>query len=206
MQLVKHRVNSPDDLETLDPSIGAEIDIRYHNDQLILDHDPLNHHMNENLLFAEFLEHWRNDGLLIVNLKSEGIELACLDLLKKYNVRQWFFLDMSMPYFVKFALHAEMRCVPQFGPRNLCVRFSEYEPIEYALSFKNKVEWVWVDFFNHLPLDELALKKLRDANFKICLVSPELQGHSSQVIEDLKRDVINYNVDAVCTKFPEMWS
>ena len=44
MYIIKHRVNFKEDLDGINLNFGAEIDIRYHNNELILNHDPFNHH------------------------------------------------------------------------------------------------------------------------------------------------------------------
>jgi hypothetical protein len=84
------------------------------------------------------------------------------------------------------------------------VRFSEYEPIENTLALKGMAEWVWVDCFNKLPLDERSYSQLKKY-FKICIVSPELQNHSLDKIYDFKNQLKNMPVDAVCTKRPDLW-
>jgi hypothetical protein len=45
---------------------------------------------------------------------------------------------MSMPYFIKYANKAKTLEMKGFSKENLMVRFSQFEPIEYALSFKKK--------------------------------------------------------------------
>jgi hypothetical protein len=94
--------------------------------------------------------------------------------------------------------------VPGLGVDNLAVRFSEREPIEYALAFAGAAGWVWVDCFTRLPLDAHNHARLK-AHFKICLVSPELQGHDTSRIEEFKIQLRGLQIDAVCTKVPERW-
>jgi hypothetical protein len=90
------------------------------------------------------------------------------------------------------------------GEKNIAVRFSEYEPMEFVMKFKGLVNWVWVDCFNVLPLNDEIYTILKE-NFKICLVSPELQGYSLEKIEEFKDILKNKPIDAVCTKKPELW-
>jgi hypothetical protein len=71
------------------------------------------------------------------------------------------------------------------------------------------VAWVWVDCFsNGLWLSGAEERRLHDAGFKLCLVSPELQGRTSPgeleiVKEKLRTEAVV--IDAVCTKVPEQW-
>ena len=94
-----------------------------------------------------------------------------------------------------------------FSPNNLAVRFSEFEPIEYALAFKAKVRWVWIDCFTKMPLDKKNYQILKDAHFKLCLVAPELQKHNIERTSEFQKILKKNNIklDAVCTKKPELW-
>jgi hypothetical protein len=40
---------------------------------------------------------------------------------------------------------------------------------------KGMVDWVWVDCFSKVPLNREIYNILKDAGFKLCFVSPELQ-------------------------------
>ena len=57
------------------------------------------------------------------------------------------------------------------GESRTAVRISEYESINTALSLAGKAAWIWVDFFKKFPLDKESYLKLKQANFKLCLVS-----------------------------------
>jgi len=109
---------------------------------------------------------------------------------------------MSMPFFARFAnnLHDY-----NINKDNLAVRYSEFEAIEYALSFKNKVGWIWIDCFKNLPLNREIYNLIMKANFKICIVSPELQNHSLDKIVDFQKILADFKIDAVCTKRPDLW-
>ena len=202
MKLIQHRVNSLDDLKKVPLMYGAEIDVRYHEEQLILHHDPFNHHLSDPETLENFLSNCKITGPIILNLKTEGIEAKCISLINKYHIKDWFFLDMSMPFFARFAnnLHDY-----NINKDNLAVRYSEFEAIEYALSFKNKAGWIWIDCFKSLPLNREIYNLIIKANFKICIVSPELQNHSLDKIVDFKKMLVDFKIDAVCTKRPDLW-
>ena len=189
MKLIKHRINNKKQLKRNDVD-GVELDLRYHNSDIILHHDPFQKGEN----FEEFLKNF-SLNFIILNIKSEGIEEEVLRLLKKYNVPDYFFLDTSIPFMVKYINR---------GWNKFAVRFSEYEPLELALKFKDKVEWVWVDCFTHLPLTTESYTQLKK-HFKICLVSPELQGYPNSMIKEFKKQIEGFEIDAVCTKYPDLW-
>lgn len=87
--------------------------------------------------------------------------------------------------------------------KNIAVRYSEYEPIENIIKLKNIVKWVWVDCFNNFPLTIKDYDIIKSNNLKICLVSPELQGHSIERILEFKNIILqnNFKIDAVCCKY-----
>ena len=50
--------------------------------------------------------------------------------------------------------------------------------------------------------------KFKEIDAKLCLVSPELQGHDIKYIKTFKK-ILNSNsfkIDAICTKNPELWN
>lgn len=205
MFLINHRINTINGLKAVPVENGIELDVRYHENDLILHHDPFGHHETPIQKFESLLEHWQHNGPMILNVKTEGIEHACIDLMNKYQIKKWFFLDLSMPMFVIYSHKAANNDITGFSPDNLAVRFSEAEPIEYALSFARRVKWAWVDCFTHMPLNRKNYEQLKNAGFKICLVSPELQKHSPSLIDDFRKQLCGLEIDAVCTKHPDKW-
>ena len=204
MQIIHHRINNIKDLEKIPKSHGIEIDVRYHENKLILEHDPFNHHIKRNILLIDLLKEWKNKGVIILNLKSEGIEDACIEIMSNFKIKNWFFLDLSIPSLVKYSNKA-INNMYDFSPYNLSVRFSDKEPIEYVLSFIGKVKWIWVDYFTQFPLNSNSIEILKSQGFYICLVSPEIQIKSNFEAKKIKSICADFNIDAVCTKNPELW-
>ena len=86
----------------------------------------------------------------------------------------------------------------------VAVRYSEFEPVEFALAFAGQADWVWVDCFTHLPLNPETYRRLHD-HFKICLVSPELQQHPREQIRLFREQLRSMPIDAVCTDYCHDW-
>ena len=191
MLLIEHRVNTVAKLRTVPTDRGIEVDVRDYRGEVRLGHDPF--HDGERLV--DLLAAYRH-ALLIFNVKCDGLEDQILDQIARHPISNYFFLDLAPPTLVKLA---------QRGVRQIAVRFSEYEPIEAALAFAGKVDWVWVDCFTRLPLDPETYTQLH-AHFKICLVSPELQKFPRETIQTFRRQLRNMPVDAVCTDYCEDWS
>ena len=205
MQIIHHRINSLCSLEKIPYDHGIEVDVRYHENNLILKHDPFNHHINSDTKLIDLLKVYKCSGPIILNLKTEGIENECINLMTKYNIKNWFFLDMTIPFLVRYADKAHKKKIQSFSPANLAVRFSDMESIENALSFKDKVKWIWIDYFSEFPLNKKIFSLIKKANFKICLVSPELQEDSIFTIEEISKICSELKIDAICTKKPDLW-
>ncbi len=193
MEIIYHRRNNIDLLVSTPIDFGVEIDIRTYKNKLIIHHDPC----CQGADFEEWLKFYKN-GTLILNVKEEGLENMILKILKRHNIQKFFFLDQTFPFLIKTSREGEKRCA---------VRFSEYESLETVLNLRGLIDWVWVDFFNKLPLNNESFMKIKNNKFKICLVSPELQSFGEKEVIELKRTLKNQkiNVDAVCTKYPSLW-
>tara|TARA_B100000965_G_C19522372_1_gene727147 strand:- start:711 stop:1298 length:588 start_codon:yes stop_codon:yes gene_type:complete len=194
MKIIIHRVNSIDKLKKIPKKYGIEIDIRSQNKELILHHDPF----KKGESFSKWLNHY-DHSFLILNVKEEGLETKILKLMMKFKIKNFFFLDQSIPFLIKTMKLPEKRCA---------IRISEYESIETVLNFKNKIKWIWVDCFTKLPINVSQYNTLKKANFKLCLVSPELQGVRNKVKINYyknKIELLNMHFDAVCTKYREIW-
>ena len=194
MNIIRHRRNTHEELAEISTDHGPEIDIRSQRDDLVLHHEPYESGTN----FEAWLENYRH-GTLILNVKEEGLEDRCLELMTKHGIDDFFFLDQSFPFLVKTSRTGESRCA---------VRVSEFETIDTALSLAGKVEWVWVDCFTKFPLDIDSAAQLKENGFKLCIVSPELQGRMEQSDTDIiVKAMTDAGVvpDAICTKFPERW-
>lgn len=185
-----HRVNTLSALKEVPSHLGIEFDVRESPIGPLVTHDP----WTTGVPLREFLEAC-DHAFYIVNIKCEGIEFEVLELLDTYAIQNFFLLDCSFPMLVKLARR---------GERRLAVRVSEYESIKTALALKGLVDWVWVDVFSHIPLSPTECFVLRQAGFRLCLVSPELQGRPQDL--EAYRKAIGDQMDMVCTKVPTAWS
>lgn len=192
MLYIAHRINTLEQLKSVPKDYGIEVDLRDHHDRIVMQHDPYIKPEAED--FEQLLQNY-DHRLIILNVKSERIEHRVLELVQKYNVQDYFFLDSSFPM---------IRLLANKGESKIAVRYSEYEPIEYALAMAGRVGWAWIDCFTHLPLDESTHSALKE-KFKLCLVSPELQGHPLDWIPTFAEKVSRFEMDAICTKRPDLW-
>jgi hypothetical protein len=188
VEYISHRINRVCDLEHLAHEIGVEIDLRDDLEgNIYLEHEPF----KKGEKFIEYLKSFHHNTM-ILNIKSERIELGVLGLLKRYNIKKYFFLDSSFPM-IKF--------LSDRGEKNIALRFSEFEGIDTLKNMSGRVNWVWVDCFTMLPINHLNYRLIKDMGYKLCLVSPELQGQSEKIKvycnQIIKEGII---FDAICTK------
>ncbi|MBR4656119.1 MAG: hypothetical protein IKO68_06020 [Oscillospiraceae bacterium] len=192
MIYICHRINKKAELQRIPKEYGVELDLRDALDgSVYLEHDPFK--LGED--FETYLSDYRH-GLMILNIKSERIEEKVLKLVKKAGVSQFFFLDCSFP--MVFALS-------NAGIKNIALRFSEYEGLDTLRSMAGKISWVWADCFTKCPLTEEGYHELKNLGYRICIVSPELQGRP-QDIEQYAAFLQERSMtpDAVCTKFANL--
>ena len=188
MEFIAHRINTINELKQIPSNMGVELDLRDRGDRIIIQHDPFVGGED----FEEYLTNYHH-GTLILNIKSERIEFRVLELIKKYDIKRYFFLDSSFPM-IKSMINA--------GEKNIALRFSEYEGIDTLINLAGQVNWVWVDCFNKLPITRATFKILKDFGYNLCLVSPELQNQDEKLEEYdvlLKSEEIFF--DAICSKY-----
>ena len=189
MKIIAHRRNSIADLKATPRECGVEVDIRSQGDRLVIHHDPFQAGESFDAWIAEY-----RHGTLILNVKEEGLEQRLIACMRDRGIDDWFFLDQSFPFLLKTAATGEQRSA---------VRVSEYESIDTALALAGKVAWVWVDCFTRFPLDRAGWMRLKNAGFRLCLVSPELVGRDAEPEIRAQRTMFaewGVEPDAVCTK------
>lgn len=191
LRLYKHRINTLEALSAVPLSMGLEFDLRSSGDDVLVTHDPFTKGPTIEEFFPAI-----GPRPCIFNVKTEGIEARVMELAEASGIRDYFFLDCSVPAAMKLA---------RSGERRFAVRYSEVEPIEAVMAFRGKAEWVWVDCFQAFPGSAEDFAKVAE-HFKICLVSPELQGHDEAKAKALRESLLGRTYHAVCTKKPELWA
>lgn len=190
MLYIWHRVNTAHQLAKVPGEFGVELDLRDRGDRLILQHDPF----SDGEDFEAYLRHYHH-RLAVLNIKSERVEYRVLELIQQSSMDNYFFLDCSFPM---------IRQLIKQGEHRIAVRFSEHEPLESALSLAGEVNWVWIDCFSKMPLNDASYHALKQ-HFKLCVVSPELHGRGLESIATYAEELRQYPIDAICTKRPDLW-
>lgn len=188
MEFIAHRINTIRELRELPTEYGVELDLRDDlNGRIYIQHNPFE--AGED--FGDYLKEYHH-GTMILNVKSERIELKILKMLPKYDVKSYFFLDSSFPM---------IWLLCNQGEHNIALRVSEVEGLDTPRNMTGKAKWIWLDCFSKIPINKEEADELRALGYKLCFVSPELEGRD-QDIENYKRQLENMkiNFDAICTK------
>lgn len=188
MEFIAHRINTLAELKELPTEYGVELDLRDDlNGRIYIQHNPFE--VGED--FETYLENYHH-GTMILNVKSERIELKILELLPKYKVKSYFFLDSSFPM---------IYLLSKQGEKNIALRVSELEGLDTARNMAGKINWIWLDCFTKIPIGKAEYEELKGLGYKICFVSPELEGRDRD-IEKYKTLLKTHGiiVDAICTK------
>jgi hypothetical protein len=189
VKLIAHRRNTLADLNATPREYGVEVDLRSYGDQLIIHHDPF----KAGEPFDAWIDAYRH-GTLILNVKEEGLESRLIARMRERGIEDYFFLDQSFPFLIKTSANGERRCA---------VRVSEFESLDTAVALAGRIDWVWVDSFSRFPLDRAGWLRLKNAGFRLCLVSPELLGRTAEPeIAAMRAQFAEWGVepDAVCAK------
>ena len=206
--IILHQINTITELNMTMPKYGVEVDIRHDNrtGRLYLNHDP-----GTGDDFEDYLKKFSEQGnkFIIFNIKEAGIEERVVGLASKYNVEDYFLLDVEFPFIFKAASEGKHSSDTFFGLNGrIAIRYSEAEPLANALQFKGIFKWAWTDTITRLPLDARIYEQLIGARYKIALVSPERWGRPddlSAYMTYMKNEGIK--LDAVMTdiKYAGQW-
>ena len=175
---------------SLKKGYGVEFDIRDYNSKIMISHDLPNKN-SENLenLFKKIND---NKNCLLMNIKSDGLQIKLKKLLKKYKIRNYFVFDMSIPdtlSYIKFNI-------------KFLTRISKYEN---DLSLVKKSHGIWLDQFDKNFISFKKINFFYKLNKNIFIVSPELHGRSYmqnwKLLKKISIKIPNAKI-FLCTDFP----
>lgn len=190
VQYIAHRQNKLKNLKHLTKLSfsGIELDLRSSLKEIIIHHDPF----KKGIVFFKKINILK-DLFLLIDIKSAGIGLSVIKFLLKRKLK-FLILNLSQPELIEM--------INKGYGKNLFLRYSFYEKIDFSQKKMNKVKWIWVDFFDHYKMSLKDYKYLKKLNKKICIASPELVGASRKTIKDyihyLNKNKIQ--IDMLCVK------
>lgn len=187
-EYIAHRINTIEELAELPTEYGVELDLRDDlNGRIYISHNPFEAGQD----FEAYCKAYKH-GTMILNIKSERIEHEALALMEKYQIQKYFFLDSSFPM---------IKLLTDMGVKEVALRFSELEGLDTIRNMAGRAEWVWVDCFTKVPIDRESYQELKALGYRLCFVSPELEGQEEKLSEYKAyfkaQDIV---FDAICTK------
>ena len=188
MEYIAHRINTVEELRKLPTEYGVELDLRDDlNGRIYISHNPFE--AGED--FEDYCKEYHH-GTMILNIKSERIEHEVLKLMEQYQIKNYFFLDSSFPM---------IKLLTDMGVKQVALRFSELEGLDTIRNMAGRAEWVWVDCFTKVPIEQARYQELKALGYKLCFVSTELEAQEEKLPlykQYIKEQGIVF--DAVCTK------
>ena len=172
---------------------GTETDVRDFNGELVISHDIPNELVLSLETFFQLFNSYDNSLPLALNIKSDGLQEPLLNLIKEYNIENYFVFDMSIPDTLGY-LKKNI---------NIFTRQSEYEKNP---AFYEESKGVWLDEFNFNWITKEKIQNHLSNNKSVCIVSSELHKRSSiNQWEIFKEgfDIIHNNKVNICTDKPE---
>ena len=189
--------NSPEALFTaLELGFGIETDIRDGENGLEIRHDPFEKGWNFEELLIEYQEK-SYSSCLALNIKSDGLANSLSELLIKYQIKNYFTFDMSIP---------DHLLIDKKKINNL-IRISEYEPNTNLFPFSIGY---WIDpFQKQTDIKKLLSAKKINKRKLLVYVSPELHGHrlEQRFISSLTKLNQDFRENSIfiCTDVPEIY-
>ena len=186
--------NSPQALKAaLEKGYGFESDVRDYRGRMVISHNIADESSQDAEEVFQWLCAYCDQYCFAINIKADGLKDVLKEYLEKYNIKNYFLFDMSVPQMVEFA---------EMGLR-FYTRQSEYEtcPVMYE-----QAAGVWVDGFKRIDwITEELLKKHILCGKEVCLVSPDLHGKTDYKLfwNRLKDWDIDFSKVLLCTDYPD---
>lgn len=185
--------NSPKALKSaLERGYGFESDVRDYMEKMVISHNVANSLSQDAEEVFKWLQEYNDEYCFAVNIKADGLKDILYNLIKKYNINNYFIFDMSVPQMVEY--------------REMGVRyFTRQSEVEQVPCLYEDAAGVWIDGFwsTDWITEELVKKHIAEGK-EVCLVSPDLHGNSYMEFWVKMKE---WNVDSskvlLCTDYPD---
>lgn len=177
----------------LDNGYGFETDIRDYQGELVISHNIADVSSIKVQEILEYYEKIGSDVQLALNVKADGIQGLLEDLLKRYQLDNYFLFDMSVPELV-------VNC-----NRGLTF-YTRHSDIEDTCVLYDKASGVWLDsFFEDDWLTKDVIMRHLHNNKPVCIVSPELHQKNYEKVWNMMAEcnLQRNQLVSLCTDIPE---
>ena len=171
---------------------GTETDIRDYNGELVISHDIGSQYSMSLVDFLEIYKGFKEEPLLALNIKADGLQNKLQYYLEQYSVKNYFCFDMSVPDTLGYINKG----------LNTYIRMSEFE--SKSALYKNS-NGIWLDCFNDVWYSENLVKECLSDGKKVAIVSSDI--HKREYKEHWSFlnnwEIISNDEIILCTDFPE---
>ena len=175
-------------------NFGIETDIRDYMGKLVISHNVAD---DNSILVEDVFKSYIDNScetILALNVKADGIQCLLKPLLDKYQIKNYFLFDMSIPELV-------------VNEKEHLKYFTRYSDIENECVMYDKSYGIWLDAFyddKFMSVDKI-MQFVKD-NKKVCIVSPELHGKDYRKLwaEMKKNGIQNNELVILCTDKPDL--
>lgn len=176
---------------SFDLGFGTETDIRDHDGELVISHDPPRGAQMPLRTFLSLLAPIQTRRLrLALNIKADGLARKLAEEMRGCP-HPWFVFDMSLP-----DTREQLRAGnPTFA------RMSEFEPFPDRLA--GQLKGVWLDAFEDTWYTAGDIQALLSRGLEVCIVSPELHGRDPHHLWHMLAPLAERSGLTLCTDQPE---
>lgn len=202
MQILAHRGywneqierNSPQSIRlALENGYGFESDVRDYCSKMVISHNIADSSSQDAEEVFQWLQEFQDEYCFAINIKADGLKNLIQGYLKKYNIKNYFVFDMSVPQMVEFN---------EMGLRF----FSRQSEFEIQPCMYEDATGVWMDGFYSVDwiTEKLLQEHIRNKKY-VCIVSPDLHGkHDYKIFWDkLCRYKLDFSKVMLCTDYPD---
>lgn len=172
-----------------DKGFGVETDLRDYCNELVISHNIA---QGGELSVEEFFALYQQKNMqtcLALNIKADGLQEKLKKLLGKYNIKNYFLFDMSIPDTIGYVNQ-------NF---NVFSRRSEYEK---ELPFYETSTGVWLDCFKSDWITNDEIESHMKACKNVCIVSSELHKREHMKAWQQYKQLNTKNI-MLCTDYPQ---
>lgn len=174
-------------IRSFDLGFGTETDVRDSQGKLVISHDIARG--DEMTLSALLALMSKDQQLLALNIKSDGLARLLCTTMSNYNRDNWFVFDMSIP---------DMREHLAIG-NPVFTRMSEVEQNPVWL---DRVDGVWLDSFDSEWFDLSLINDLLKEGKRVCVVSSELHNRKHLALWSMLLPLAKSDLLILCTDYP----
>ena len=177
----------------LDHGYGFESDVRDYAGKMVISHNIADGSSPDAEQVFAWLQEAGDTYCFAINIKADGLKEILKEYLERYQLKNYFLFDMSVPQMVEFK---------EAGLR-FFTRQSELE--KYPVMYE-EAAGVWVDgFWSTEWITEDLLKGHLSKGKEVCIVSADLHGNRNYRTfwQRLKSYDLNWDKVLLCTDYPD---